>query len=212
MKNLLLLLILASLFVNPIFSQEEKIRKHEIGLDATLLLKNINLGGGNTLRTNDFPFFYKYINPSGKGFRSGINLILQSDDGAQQGTGNRIDKQLGLGLRVGYEERIPITTKIKIYYGIDGLFDINSNTSEFDNNFDKSTFNSRRTTLGFGPALGFMYYINKRIYLSTEATYYLNFGSSTETIKFIGGEDKRDNTFYNFSWRLPVNIFVGCTL
>ena len=170
----LYLLFFAVLFSFVLLAQDKKTDKKirtELGLNITNTLAGFFNSGGSNLSVDEYLFSLKIGNRKGA-MRFATNFNTRSNSEFLV-TGTRDLRENEVFLRGGYEFRRPVEKGFMLYYGLDGVLELEFEEVNF-NSFSNENINSLKTTTGFGggPILGIQYFISKRVALSTEASIY----------------------------------------
>lgn len=142
------------------------------------------------------------LNYLGMGYKRAISpngairvtsFISYVDDTRLYLNGNIDYVTLSLKGKLGYEFRLNFN-KWMLYYGVDifGYYSTGKTTANYsleEDNIEPRYFERKSTTLGINPFIGFLYYFNENISISTEVVYEI---SKTERI-FIN----KQNTEYS---------------
>lgn len=180
------------------------------GIEITQLLQQIiNLNSDNAPSSN--PFAIQYASNSlqtGRGISYGLSYAYNkfNDDSnfIRRETINR-----SLNFRIGYERK---TKWGKRWIALHG-YDIVLGASKLKTNADQIgtalTIETTGNQWGFGPRVGLMFGITDRIFIGTEATYYLRFIKDRQSI--IGQPESIQKTT-DLSLTLPVTLFLSVRL
>lgn len=180
-------------------SPAKKTFKHQIGTDISSLVKNLidpNLSS-EIIFSPDYILTFKSIQ-NNRAFRAGIggeiNRIVSDD--------NRDDKvtQNSLRLRMGFEKQKVISDRWLYTMGMDVKFSTSRVKDESGSSFDAD---SNSKSFGLAPLLGIQFKLTPHLYLQTEASFNLFYGTSTQPnfdfIIFPGpepfNEDKKIKSF-----------------
>jgi hypothetical protein len=212
--------------------------KHEIGINATQLIKQI-IGLSNTAPTTlPYTVTYKFISGK-KAFRFGIGASVARDKGQSKPLNTPyqfyrplptyFNKTLG-DIRIGYETQIPIEKRFICYFGFDLVtaldrensfsVNVNDNLPSFYS-YNRTTVDKSMFRMGGGPVAGFQFFISKRISLFTETPLYFTWSKGnlkTESITdsdFGQGQsittinDISSTSALNFNITLPVTLYLA---
>lgn len=196
---------------------------HFVGVQANQLLKQL-FSTGSSPNVNN-PFLVKYalrFNESNQEITAGLGVQTSYSKGAN----DRETSNLDLSFRGGYSKKIMISKRFEIGAGLDLAYFNNKSESKSSNTVSGgtlvdsvySTTTRKVTSFGGGPQLNLAFYINERIKLGTEATYYFlyrenKFDSKSE--RFRNGSpvsviENNTREFGNsFSLTVPVALFVS---
>lgn len=213
MKRPYIIFLLAFCSV-ALFAQDDdrdKRFKTEIGLNITNTLAGFFNSGGSGLSKDPYLFSLKFAGRKGAlrfatNFKSGSNSEFLSS-----GTGRRDVKQSEAVVRGGFEFRKPIEHGFTIYYGLDGVIEIENEEVEFfSSNFEDIKSTKSTTGFGGGPVLGMQYQLSKHIALSTEASIYGVVQNRQETQEVGSGlPDIEDtSTGFRISPIIPSSLYL----
>lgn len=167
-----------------------------------LLHQLIDLNPNNNINNNLFTLQYS---SNKKSTGRGINLGLSYGRSTFEDDANGIDRKTinrDLFLRFGYERKTNWGKRWIAIHGYDLIISGSKDKTETTNNFNIETTSSG---WGIGPRIGLMYNLGGKIYLGTEATYYLQYFTSKQ--KFIGSPDSTQKTS-SFHLSVPSTIFL----
>lgn len=189
-KLLFLLLLPVSLVAQD--TPDAKNFKHEIGINATQLIKQLISFSNSNPPTLPYTLTYKYISGK-KAFRFGIGASIARDKGESKplNTPNQFYgpvptyfNETIADIRIGYEIQIPIEKRFVGYFGFDIItaldreksfsVTVNDNLPSFYS-YNQTTVNNSTFGIGGGPVAGFQFMINKRISVFTESPLYFTF-------------------------------------
>lgn len=169
--------ILALLFCccSMLSAQEESddSRTTELGLNITNTLSGFLNSGGQTAPLDPYLISLKSIK-NNKGLRVGLNFKVRNTDEREDffSGSRRKTKEIEANFRVGFEKRIPISPRFKLYWGIDAIIQFEKDKVEFFSFNGRIDLDENIYGFGGGPVLGIMFYLNQRVYLSTESYIY----------------------------------------
>lgn len=142
-----------------------KKKNKEIGLNMTNFVSQFVPLGSSFPKGGPFSYTYKkYGNVSAFRFGLGMNLGLSSGE-----------EDLMLHMRLGYEKRYKIAEKWAYTRGMDFAVMLGQW------NIPGIKTASTEGSFGFGPVVGFEYYIFPNVYLSTESFIYFGLGFSDDS-------------------------------
>lgn len=213
-KKLLCLLLVFQTF--SLASQEattknKKVKepgKLEIGINISSVLSRFLGNEGNGTGT-DLPLLFR-LHGEKSAFRIGIGAVLQKSQFVDVTTGGLRDSQLSSGtLKLGFERKIPLETRLSFYYGVDviGYYEQDKSDSF---NFGNVLLVKDIMRFGGGPILGVSYKINDRIRFHTEASIYV-FVEETKTKEVFDGieNDLQTTTAVAGNIEAPFSIFFN---
>lgn len=158
--------------------------RFEIALQANQLLKQLLSFGGNTVPfSNPYLFSYNILSKNGKwGFRSGFGYTLSI--GSTSSPTSTVNSNLNnFDVRIGFMNKKKLYKNFYAYTGADYIIGLAANTTR--SRFSQINTAARTSTIEFkngaGPILGCEYYINPRLKIGTEATYYMTLNINSIT-------------------------------
>lgn len=176
---------------------------HEIGINATLLMKQVlSLSSINAV-VLPYDLTYKYITNNKWAFRTGIGLnttnstsetttsTTSTTTAGPDAPAPNISKSFDISYRAGIECRHQFTKWLVGYAGVDLAGSNSKSTSQNSQTFNNLpwSYNYTRTSdvtsamgIGGGPVLGVQFYVGKRLSFYTEVPIYFIHSSSTENI------------------------------
>jgi hypothetical protein len=190
MKKLFALALL-SLFFLGINAQENEssIYHHQLSLNATSFISNYLTFNNNAIVSNT-PFIVAYKNlTNGEGLRAGLGInFVNRRENPNNGLTSVRTNNMGLDIRIGYENQFELSRRWLFYLGIDGVYgyDLNRTVTTSVQGFppepkeivsDNEAFNA-----GGGPVIGLEFKLSKRLSLNTETTAYLMYRESRRRI------------------------------
>ncbi len=213
MKNLFFLLIL--LFASTAKAQEKAVEKpkihHEIGVNTTLLLKQIINFGDTKIAISPYAFTYKMLK-NNKGLRFGIGMNLSSINERQLTfADNKTNLNQNANLRLGFEMQRAINSKWNTWVGFDAVANYTNNTNINDSGFDRVSIGNRTKGAGMAIALGAEWRFNKHFSIATEANLAALYNIKDDTVKFYGGTQEdigKTSKGYDIITQMPSSFFV----
>ena len=198
MKNKLFILL--SILSIEIFAQDtikisKPVRKfqHEIGVNASLLLRQVFGSSNSGLTLLPYNLTYKLIHKK-TAIRLGLGLTLTNSTSSSYSNFQNGSYQPGPDpmspnfsntsnyyFRIGWEYRYKVGRKVLVYAGIDAVGEFldtkyqNSNVSNYLPNsyqFTRTNSTSHTNGLGIGHVLGIQFYCTKRLSVFTEIPFY----------------------------------------
>lgn len=201
MKKLLYCLFLSCPLLLSAQTDEAPARRmqNQVGFDATAFIKQfIVFNNFQILNTNPYAFNYKALWYGQKGMtymgaRAGVGLQNSSSSSNPDENTHRTTSSSHISARVGFERQHVITKSWYLYYGLDVMYSKLYDKSETVFKSHPSAPNGFKTysrglqeSKGAGPIMGIQFNINRRLCLSTEASFFL----TETTAKF-----KSESTF-----------------
>jgi hypothetical protein len=231
MKKIILSTALASLIFSyahaikvDSMAHREKKPTHLVGIQANALVRQIfNLGNVNNSINNPYLLTYGYIGKKhswGLDVGLGYNLINAFTNDGNTKTENKVND---VNFRIGVQKPVILNKRFTATFYVHALLNtLNSNTKSeesFGSQFTRITTNTNNGSIGFGPAASLRYRIANRVFIGTEANYYLRMGNTKSDVTtytvFTGGgggtttaSTKTDNDFTNFSLVPPAVLFL----
>jgi|ERR1019366_430974 hypothetical protein len=175
---------------------------HEVGINTTLLLKQIFNLSNNTFPTLPYDLTYKLIRDNNKwAIRVGIGVTMNNSSVSSTTTStNQISggpdpivptttNSTNLFYRVGWERRYAFDSRIVAFGGFDFAGQYGTTTSQSSNVFNnlpnsysytKTHDNTTTMMYGGGPVAGIQFFITKRLSLFTEIPIYFQYTSQKE--------------------------------
>lgn len=180
MKKIFALLAIFS--VLPAFSQDEPTNPHQLGINATLFIKQFLAFNNNTLATNN-PYLvtYKHIN-NARGLRAGVGFSYSgSSSNPNSGSPLTTTSNMTVNARLGYEWQKNLSKHWLLYYGADVTYDYllsrvkAASTSGFPPQQVEVTTENENYGFGAGPVLGIEFRLGKSISFNAEANCYYKY-------------------------------------
>jgi hypothetical protein len=161
-----------------------------IGVQINELVQQVlnfnNSGTTNTVNNNPYLLVYSVNSvKSGWGIRLGVGFSSNtnsSNDGITQTNNNITD----MHFRLGIEKAFRLSAKWSAGVGLDGLYNNNNDkTTNTISSTDTTTTTTKTKIYSYGGgAMGWLrYYVNKRILIGTESSFYYTAGKQNETIQ-----------------------------
>jgi hypothetical protein len=213
MKNLIFLLSL--LPFTALFAQEtvvEKIQiRHEIGVNSTLLFKQILSLSDAKIPVSPYIFTYKLLGKK-SGFRAAFGMNITSNKESQSTfADSKTLKNESANVRIGYEWQRAINPKWNVWFGTDLIGSYTNNTNIADSGFDRVSIGSRSQGIGGALALGAEWRFNTHFSIATETSLGATSINKDDTTKFSGGTQEdvgKTSTGREISSQAPTSIFL----
>jgi hypothetical protein len=175
--------------------------KNEIGVNATLLLKQILSLSNSTVNTLPYNITYKHFCNKKWAFRTGIGFNVTNSStssstasSSSAGTGPdqiapTINRSFSASYRIGMEYRYRVSKRVVVYAGFDlAGFNLKSTiqNTQLSNNlpvsyqYSKTTDNLSSVSFGGGLVGGLQFYISRRISVFTEMPIYFFYNTQKE--------------------------------
>jgi len=209
MKFKIYLILLAfPFFACNIYAQEleadlEPI-KNDLSINVTALL-------GNVLSINDddtgvpYAISYRRIN-NNWAIRLSLAGGLDKSSSSEQGVFSSLEKK-ETEIRLGFEKIHSLSSVFDMTFGIDftgSYITENSNVSTFNGSFSQE---EKKWLAGGGPAIRFMYKLNRRVSFHTESTLYFKIGQ-TEIDNINSTIPNRTEDLYMLDLAMPQALFI----
>jgi len=176
-----------------------------LGVQANQLVRQIfNLSNSNSVIDNPYLLTYSVNSAkTGHGLNVGLGYsVLQTTDGDAITKREITDDQFSI--RIGYEKKSMLSKRWMTSLGVDVVIDSDKNKSKTtnDSDFNKSTITStsKSTAWGLGPRFTLSYSIHPRIFLGTEANYYLRFTKDDLSVDSSIGQQEFDPNTGTTNW------------
>lgn len=187
--------------------------KNEVGIDATYFIKNIfDFSEYGNYYDNTYLVNYKrFFNKTVFRFGLGVNYSTKQDTGGYNSNTDYNNESFSINTRYGIELRQNFWKKWSFYYGADFIFGYSQSISH---NFSSSngTPDTKRKNfnLGGGPIMGFEFYINQRLSLSTEGSLYYIYSKTDTKYEYENPEFNKQalSVTDNINISVPVSIFI----
>lgn len=209
MKAIFTTVILLSLSFS-IFSQsnaeETQSKSFEVGINATSFVKNFTgFGSENDVPIEPYILHFKFIkNSRGLRVHAGFNSAFDQTNINDFTQSNTI---LG-NLKVGYELRTIAGKRWTILYGIDAISNIAIfNTTSIT--FEEVEIKRQTFEFGLSPFFGFAFFVNPKIYLSTEASLEAVYTTTKNTTIFsdpLVPNQTGVREAFRVNTKLPINL------
>jgi hypothetical protein len=209
-----LLITLFSLFSLNSFAQDEtaaKTYRHELGLNTTLLIKQVFSFNSNNIPFSPYLVTYRYTLNKKARLRAGAGILAQKTTFTQEDIDKRFSKSYNLDFRFGIEKQAALTDRWKAYYGVDITYTYNETLSE--SSF--GSFNNQVKGFGAGPIAGIQFYLNKRISLFAEASlYYSDLNDRTVNISTspFGQNSRTHSNILKGEIMIPTTLYLAFNL
>lgn len=193
------------------YETKEKKSNFHLGLNATTVISSF-VGNESLIEASDFPLLMR-IGANKFHFRLAAGVGTSSTEFFDQIAGiqriNDFNEYFGKG---GIELDVFEENKWRMYTGVDAIYSLSIDkitSFSFDQVILKNTVN----TIGLGPIIGLKYFLNDRIYLSTEATIY-GFMRMTKLTQEENGviQTLNDATDYSGSIQSPIFLYLNLKL
>ena len=176
---------------------------HEVGINATLLLKQVFNLSNNTFPTLPYDLTYKLIRNNNKwAVRAGVGVTMNNSSVSSTTTSTNQNQISGpneivptttnstnIFYRVGWERRYAIDSRIIAFAGFDFAGQYGTSNSQSSNVFNnlpgsysytKTTDNTSTMMYGGGPVAGIQFFLTKRLSLFTEIPIYFFYSTQKE--------------------------------
>ena len=188
MKNIVLNLLL--LISTCVFAQEniEKTKlEYEIGVNATLLIKQVLSFSDNKIVNSPYAIVFKCTQKN-QGLRIGIGGSLSSANEKQADfADNKTTTNQSANFRIGYELQKKVGKNWKAWIGADFVGAYFNIANETDSGFDRVAIGSSNKSFGGGLAFGTQWHFNEHFSIGSEANINVLFGNKNEYTTFSAG-------------------------
>lgn len=237
---IVLIFVLGSFFTNAQDSTTTvKKHRHEIGMNATVLLKSavsmyynnsdyIDLGNSyaNTYLIAYNNYFEKFALRFGYGQNIFGSLSDKNTQGTNKSSNEQTSKNATFYFRAGLQKNYDINKSWNWYYGFDlagsyqYMYSKTDNTAADSLYYPASKSESRTDALSYGggPLLGVKFKFNERVCLSTETSLYFSYNTSIEDTKttplyryspYANNTSHTETSGFKFKVNIPVIIFLN---
>lgn len=203
-------------------------RHHEIGVDATGFIKQFTNLNGDFFSANFIPiyqFTYRYKTRFGNlRFAIGGNYSEQEFQNLFIGD-STIRKRMNnfISGRIGWEFKNEISKRWQVFYGVDFRPSFSyAREDALQYNFDYVIGQeSKSKIMGFAPLLGFRFRLLPRLSLMTEASFVMNFQTTSNRLyyaprydEFPAKEDVKMDDLKSVygSFNAPINVIIAFDL
>ncbi len=195
----------------PIETPKVKLQ-HEIGINATFLVKQVlSFGASNAIPISPYIFAYK-LTYKGHGIRlggGGNSVSLTENQQTFADTKTIVTESVNA--RFGYEYQRPLDEKWTGWVGLDAVYGNTINKNISDSGFDRVTLSNGISNKGGALALGMQYNLNKHFSIATEANLQVTYQISAERKVFSSsGQTSTDKVSkgWAISTLAPTSIFI----
>lgn len=209
---ILILLVLGSFGINPIFGQErfEFPNSVDLGLNITNLLSSFIGNSNSSSNLESFPIVVK-LNRKKSALRFGLGLALDNSDADLVSVEQFVFNNYGLSSRIGFERKKYLGFNMGFYYGLDLVSEFYNREDAVSNDVDVTTISENGFGAGGGPVFGFEYYLGKKVYLGTEGTFYTiyNYTIRKESFEFNSASNtERISTKTKANITVPSRLYI----
>ncbi|MBL7873120.1 MAG: hypothetical protein JNM78_15995 [Cyclobacteriaceae bacterium] len=178
------------------------------GLEVNQLLHQIiNLNSNNN--TTSSPYKIQYSSNSrntGRGVSYGLaygrNKFKDDSNGTVRET---IDRSISF--RIGYERKSNWGKRWIALHGYDLILGGTKLNTKSSQSGPLIEIENKSSFWGFGPRVGLMFSLSQRVFIGSEATYYLQFTKASQTIST--GQPNSSQKSNDFSLTLPISLFLS---
>jgi hypothetical protein len=186
--------------------------QHEVGINATLLVKQfLSFGANSNIPISPYIFAYK-LTRKGHGIRLGAGVTSVSLTETQETFADtKTITNESINARFGYEYQHLLGEKWTSWVGLDAVYGNMINKNISDSGFDRVTLSNGISNKGGALALGLQYNINKHLSIATEANVQATYQINAERKAFSSsGQPTSDKTSkgWNISTLAPTSIFI----
>lgn len=188
---------------------------HELGVNATFFVANFLTFSGNVpVSVDPYAFQYKVLAHGKNGVRFGFGGNYRSFDQSEDDFVD-VTSTTMLNARLGYEHRIQIAKKWKVFFGADAIWAYENAKTTTENGFQNVSVADVTRSLGAGAVFGIQFFANKRISLGTETSaqfLFTEFENRTDISGNFPSTDKTKSELTEFNFMLPTSIYVNIAL
>lgn len=190
-------------------------RALELGLNSTDVIQNvIGFVGNSTQSIEPYTVSLRLANDKGA-YRFGVGGGFSSENNQQIGAGVLDSRTSSVVISFGHEWRRPVAKKLRLFYGLEGIFSSTQSRSKF-NSFDPfqsftSLTNTGEKRYTASPFFGLHYQFNNWIGVSTKSRMNISISETMiATEDGVNGIKKGPHYTVNYyvSHALPNSIYV----
>ncbi len=181
-------------------------RRLEIGLNITNTLGNF-VGSTGGLTNDPYLLSFRFGGPLRR-LRMGLNFSVK-DRSDPESNGAFEEKETVMRLRAGYEWVHPMSRRLAMYWGLDGVFEYRKTDIVTFTGTGTAALHNLTRGIGGGPVLGIMWRVHPRVALTTECSVYAIYRRGTEQVS--APPDFSRQTVQDFVWQplLPTSLYVN---
>ena len=213
----IILILLLTIMSRGLIAQEEipepkKKLTHELGINCSYILSQ--LVGFTPDSFNKSPYLVTYrIGLGNWGLHAGIGGSYKFSEFNEPGFADtRSSQKYSIDLRVGLDYRVKISKRFSGIFGLDFIKKSIVSGDIDDSGFDKIEVLNQYHAYGFGPKAGIEFWLGEHIFVSTEAMFYLLYGSIDNGRSFKNFPELNDNVVHlneiELVTILPASIFL----
>ncbi len=183
-------------------------RRVEIGLNITNTITNVVGSSTNNLTTDPYLLSLRFGEFDRRRWRLGLNFRVHKKSDTDVAGFLTDEKESTANLRFGHEWVRPMSRNLAFFWGLDGVFEYQSDKIETTDGFGTALLQSQLWGVGGGPVLGLQWRVHPRVALSTECSIYAVYHTGHEEVN--APPDVRRDPVSEFEWRplLPSSLFV----
>jgi hypothetical protein len=189
-----------------------KAYKHELGLNVTNLLTDL-LGNNNRTDPGVYLISYKFIAEQ-HAFRAGLTSNVATSEISSSFIPTRLKNQ-NFQLRLGYEKRTNLSSKLQYYVGIDAIGGYKLEENSAATSTSLIVQSDKIITVGGGPVLGFQFALFERLLIGTEGSMYAALNNSSVNFSNISSSSSlppripnKASQGFNLQTNLPKFLFL----
>jgi hypothetical protein len=194
------------------FSEDEPTTKrHELGVNTTLLIKQVLSFNSNNIPFSPYFVTYKYLFKNNINLRAGAGVMVQKTSTTENDINKRYSKSYNMDYRLGIEKQNMLSERWKAYYGLDIIYTYNEIFAESE----FATFSNQVKGFGAGPVVGIQFYMTKRLSLFAESTLYysnLNDRTSNTSTNPFGQNSTSHSNILKGEIKLPTTLYLAFKL
>lgn len=203
------------------FSQQDSVKpdrnkyfRHQLGVNTTFFIRNLVDLSTSNFDLSPYIITYKYIAPSGWGFRSGMGFSYVDVKREENGL-DIADNAFEINTRMGFEYQLALGRRWAASFGVDVLLDYKNKHTVTNSGFDVVTLSTFQTKVGGGPTIGITYKPSRRIGIGTETSLYYKAFFNTERQEFQAFPEfsvEKNNTGNSILFLLPTSFYLTINL
>ncbi|MEO6759649.1 MAG: hypothetical protein ABIO24_09365 [Saprospiraceae bacterium] len=181
-------------------------RHFTVGLNITNTLGNF-LGSGAALTSDPYLLNFR-IGNARRRLRLGLNFKVRDKRDPDQSS-IFSEKSTDFRARLGYEWTLPMSRRLSAYWGLDGVFEYNTDDIRTSFQSGGARLQTRQGGLGGGPVFGINWWVHPRVALSTECSLYAIGRRGRERV--TAPPDFSDQPIRDFVWQplLPTSLYLN---
>jgi Outer membrane protein beta-barrel domain len=215
MKNKILIISFLGIFTHlkaqETISSEKVKTKVEIGVNTTLLFKQVFNFSDAKIATSPYVFTFKALRHQ-RGFRMGLGLNINTNNERQTTfADNKTVNNQSANLRLGYEWQRAVSPKWNVWFGTDLIGSYNNVGNTTDSGFDRVTISTKSQGAGLSLAFGAEWRFNEHFSIATEANLGAIRVKKIDGTSFSGGTQddvEKINKSTDIATQTPTSLFL----